>query len=180
MKLFFISDIHGSLYFLNEALGQFEKEGASHLVILGDELYHGARNPLPRDYNPKEVAARLNTFADKIIAIRGNCDSEVDEMVLNFPMMSTYSSVFLGDKRLFLTHGHVYGEQNLPKLADGDVFFYGHTHIPVAKKAGTVTIINPGSISLPKENNPNTYGVLDGNSFTVKKLDGTAFMQIDI
>jgi phosphoesterase, MJ0936 family len=180
MKLFFISDIHGSLYYLNEALERFAGEGASHIVILGDELYHGARNPLPRDYNPKEVASRLNALADKIIAIRGNCDSEVDEMVLDFPMMSTYSSILWGNKRLFLTHGHIYSEQNLPKLAAGDVFFYGHTHIPVAKKSGDIMIINPGSISLSKEGNPNTYGVLEGNSFTVKKLDGTEFMRIDI
>ena len=180
MKLFFISDIHGSLYYLNEALNQFEKEGASRIVILGDELYHGARNPLPRDYNPIEVTARLNTLADKIIAVRGNCDSEVDEMVLNYPMMSDYSTVLWGEKRLFLTHGHLFREQNLPPLANGDAFFYGHTHIPVAKKTGGFTSINPGSISLPKEGNPNTYGVLEDNSFTVKQLDGTPFMQVDI
>ena len=112
--------------------------------------------------------------------MRGNCDSEVDEMVLTFPMSAAYSFVLYNGKRLFLTHGHIYSEQNLPKLAAGDAFFYGHTHIPVAKKSGNITIINPGSISLPKENNPNTYGLLDGNTFTVKKLDGTPFMQIDI
>jgi len=180
MKIFFMSDIHGSLYFLKLAIDRYSQEAASHIVILGDVLYHGARNPLPRDYNPKEVAALLNTYSDKIIAVRGNCDSEVDEMVLTFPMFSTYSSVLYNDKRLFLTHGHIYSEQNMPKLCAGDTFFYGHTHIPKAEKSGDITIINPGSISIPKENNPNTYGILEDNVFTVKRIDGTMFMQIEI
>ncbi len=180
LKLFFISDIHGSLYYLKLALERLEQEKASHIIILGDELYHGARNPLTRDYNPKEVAVLLNAFSNKIIAVRGNCDSEVDEMVLTFPMTSTYSTLLIDGKRLFLTHGHIYGEQNMPKLSEGDAFIYGHTHIPVAKKAGGITVINPGSISLPKEGNPNTYGVLEDNIFTIKRLDGTEFMKIGL
>ncbi|HWQ41158.1 MAG TPA: phosphodiesterase, partial [Desulfosporosinus sp.] len=92
MKLFFISDIHGSLFYLRKALEDFQKEKADYIVILGDHLYHGARNPLPIEYNPKEVAQLLNKFSNRIIAVRGNCDSEVDEMVLEFPMMSTYST----------------------------------------------------------------------------------------
>jgi phosphoesterase, MJ0936 family len=180
MKLFFISDIHGSLYFLNKALERFKAEEASHIVILGDELYHGARNPLTRDYNPKAVAETLNTYAAKIIAVRGNCDSEVDEMVLKFPMTSTYSSILFENKRLFLTHGHIFNDKKLPPLSSGDVFFFGHTHIPVAKKENGITIINPGSISLPKEGNPNTYGVLENGTFYIKKLDGSVFKQIAI
>lgn len=180
MKLFFISDIHGSAYFLKQALELYMQEGASRLVILGDELYHGARNPLTRDYDPKEVAQLLNAHADRIIAVRGNCDSEVDEMVLDYPLGSAYSDVLWGEKRLFLTHGHIYNEEHLPPLADGDVFFYGHTHIPVAKKSGGITIINPGSISLPKEGNPNTCGVLEGNVFTIKYLDGKTIKTIEI
>lgn len=180
MKLFFISDIHGSLYYLNKALEKFKEENADYIIILGDELYHGARNPLTRDYNPKGVTSVLNSLADKIIAVRGNCDSEVDQMVIDFPITSTYSMVLYDNKRLFLTHGHIYNEDNLPKLSDGDVFIYGHTHIPVAKKANGITIINPGSISLPKENNPNSYGVLENGIFYIKDLDGNTFKQINI
>jgi len=160
MKLLFISDIHGSLYFAKMAIEAYEKERADYIVLLGDVLYHGARNPLPREYNPKETAGLLNGYADRIIAVRGNCDSEVDEMVLSFPIMSTYSSILCKGKRLFLTHGHIYNEDRLPKLMDGDVLIYGHTHIPKADKKEGIYIINPGSITLPKENHPNTYGVL--------------------
>lgn len=180
MKLFFMSDIHGSLYFLNKALERFKEEEADYIVILGDELYHGARNPLPKEYNPKRVTETLNRFADKIIAVRGNCDSEVDEMVINFPIMATYSTILYKNKRLFLTHGHIYNENNMPKLGDGSIFIYGHTHIPVAKKKDNIFIINPGSITLPKENNPHTYGVLEGDVFTIKDLEGNVFKEINI
>lgn len=180
MKLFFISDIHGSLYFLGKALERYEKENASHIIILGDELYHGPRNPLPKDYNPKEVAKILNSFSERIVAVRGNCDSEVDEMVLEFPMSSDYSFIFCGDKRLFLTHGHIYNPNNMPKISANDVFTFGHIHIPIAEKYNGITVINPGSISLPKEDNPNTYAVLEDNVFCIKKLDGTVFKQIEI
>lgn len=180
MKLFFMSDIHGSLFYLKEAIERFEKEGASHIIILGDELYHGPRNPLPQDYNPKEVADILNTYAEKIIAVRGNCDSEVDDMVLSYPIMSTYCYVLYEGRKLFLTHGHVYNDSNLPPLSPSDVFFFGHTHIPMAGKTNGITVINPGSISLPKENNPHTYGILENNIFLIKQLDGSVFKQIEI
>jgi len=108
MKLFFISDIHGSIYYLDRALARFKEENADYIVILGDHLYHGARNPLPKEYNPKKVTEVLNSYADKIISVRGNCDSEVDEMVIDFPIMATYSTVLYNNKRLFLTHGHIY------------------------------------------------------------------------
>ncbi len=180
MKLFFISDIHGSVHYLTKALERFEEEKANYIVILGDQLYHGARNPLPKEYNPKKVAEVLNSYSDKTIAVRGNCDSEVDEMVLNSPIMATYSTILYGNKRLFLTHGHIYNENNMPKLSDGDVFIYGHTHIPKAEKLGNIFIINPGSITLPKENNPHTYGVLDGDIFTIKDLEGNVFKEINM
>lgn len=180
MKIFFMSDIHGSLYYTKKALENFKKEKADFIVILGDELYHGARNPLPLEYNPKEVAEVLNEYADKIIAVRGNCDSEVDEMVLKFPMMTTFSMVLYNNRRVFLTHGHIYNEDNLPKLRDGDVFVYGHTHIPKAEKMGNIFIINPGSITFPKENNPNSYGVLEDNIFKIKDLDGKVFKEISL
>lgn len=178
MKLFFISDIHGSLHYLNKALEQYEKEAADYIIILGDELYHGARNPLPEGYNPKEVAVLLNSYADKIIAVRGNCDSEVDQMVLEFPVMSDYSTILYEGRRIFLSHGHIYGPDHLPILSSGDFFVYGHTHIPVAEKKEDIYVINPGSISMPKENNPNTYGILEGQAFQIKTLDGNVFKEI--
>ena len=180
MKLFFISDIHGSVYYLNKALERFEKEQADYLVILGDLLYHGARNPLPKEYEPKKVIELLNSLSDRIISVRGNCDSEVDQMVLDFPIMADYSTIFYEGKRLFLTHGHIYNEGNMPKLKDGDVFIHGHTHIPKAEKLDNIFFINPGSITLPKENNPHTYGILEGDIFTIKELDGSVFKEISI
>lgn len=180
MKLFFMSDIHGSLYYLNKALERFNDEKANYIVILGDELYHGARNPLPKEYNPKKVAETLNSLADKIIAVRGNCDSEVDEMVIDFPIMATYSTILYNNRRLFLTHGHIYNENNMPKLSDGDILLYGHTHIPKVEKKDSIFVINPGSITLPKEDNPHTYGVLEGDNFAIKDLDGNVFNEINI
>ncbi|KHD37062.1 phosphodiesterase [Clostridium acetobutylicum] len=180
MKIFFMSDIHGSLHYLEKALARFKEENADFIVILGDELYHGARNPLPLGYNPKAVSELLNSYSEQIIAIRGNCDSEVDEMVLTYPIMSTYSTILYKDKRLFLTHGHVYGEENLPQLRRGDVFLYGHTHVPVAKKKDDIYIINPGSISIPKENSPNSYAVFENDLFEIKDLAGNTFMKLNI
>lgn len=180
VKLFFVSDIHGSAYYLKKALQRFNEDGADYIVILGDELYHGARNPLPRDYNPKEVTALLNEYSSRIIAVRGNCDSEIDSVVLDFPMMSDYSVLFYNGRRLFLTHGHIYNEENMPKLKSGDAMLYGHTHVPRAEKVGDVFLINPGSITFPKENYPNSYGILKDNIFEIKNLDGKPFKRIEI
>ena len=121
MKLFIISDIHGSLYYLKKVMEIFGKENYDKLVILGDELYHGPRNPLPKDYSPKEVIEILNKYKDKIIAVRGNCDSEVDQMVLSYPIMSDYSMIYLGNKRVFLTHGHIYNIDNPLPMSEGDI-----------------------------------------------------------
>lgn len=178
MKLFFMSDIHGSAFYLKQALAAYERENASTIVILGDELYHGARNPLTEEYGPKEVTDLLNAHADHILAVRGNCDSEVDEMVLQYPLMSTYSILMHEGRRFFLTHGHVFNVNNLPPLSEGDVFCYGHTHVPKAEKQGKIYILNPGSITLPKENSPHTYGVLEGSTFTIKDLDGEVYKSV--
>lgn len=179
-KFFFISDIHGSAYYTRIALEKFKKENADYIVILGDELYHGARNPLPSGYNPKEVIHMLNEYSDKIIAIKGNCDSEVDQMVLNFPMMSQYSILVYDKRRLFLTHGHIYNEKNLPKLNRGDVFVYGHTHILKAEKKDSIYIVNPGSITFPKNNNRNSYAILENDVFKIKDLDGKLIKEIEL
>lgn len=178
MKLFFISDIHGSIYYLEKALEKFNNEKADYLVILGDALYHGPRNALPKEYNPKAVCELLNQYKDKIIAVRGNCDSEVDQMIINYPMMSDYSIILYNNKRLFLTHGHIFNKDNLPNLSENDVIIHGHTHVPVAEKLEKVFLINPGSISIPKENNPPSYGVLENNLFEIKDLDGVIFKQL--
>ncbi|AVP55473.1 phosphoesterase [Clostridium tetani] len=180
MKLFFISDIHGSSYYLEKVINIYEKEKADYLVILGDELYHGARNPLPKEYNPKKVAEILNKYKNKIIAVRGNCDSEVDQMVLNYPIMSDYSIILYNNRRLFLTHGHIYNKNNLPTISNGDVFIYGHTHVPLAERINNIFIINPGSITFPKENTPHCYGILENNTFKIKTLDGEVFKEINI
>jgi len=178
LKLFFISDIHGSLYYLNKAIEAFHMEKAEQIVILGDALYHGPRNPLPKDYNPKEVASILNSLKEKIIAVRGNCDSEVDQMVIEYPMMADYSFILCNNRRIFLTHGHIFNVDNPPKLTGNDVLVHGHTHIPVAEKTKDFYLINPGSISLPKENNPHTYGVLENDKFEIKDFQGNIIKSI--
>ena len=177
MKLLFISDIHGSLKYANKAIEVYKNESCDYLIISGDILYHGARNPLPEEYNPKEVANLLNQHATNIIAVRGNCDSEVDEMVLQFPIKAEYNSFFYNGRRIFITHGHIYNEENMPPLNPGDVFVYGHTHILKAEKKGEIIVINPGSITNPKENNPNTYCILEDNVFRVKTFEGEVFRE---
>lgn len=179
MKLFIISDIHGSLYYLKKVMEIFEKENYDKLVILGDELYHGPRNPLPKDYSPKEVIEILNKYKDKIIAVRGNCDSEVDQMVLNYPIMSDYSMIYLGNKRVFLTHGHIYNIDNPLPMSEGDILLYGHFHIPMIEKKDERYFFNPGSISLPKNNSKHSFAILDETKFQIKDLDENILMEIN-
>lgn len=177
-KIFIISDLHGSLLYTKKALDFYQREGANYIVLLGDQLYHGPRNPLPLEYNPKEVASLLNKHKNYIIAVRGNCDSEVDQMLLEYPIMSDYSIILYNKYRLFITHGHLYNNENIPNFLDkGDVLIYGHTHIFNAEKKGDVILINPGSVSLPKENKPNTYCILYKNTFTIKDLEGNIMDQ---
>ncbi len=180
MKIMFISDIHGSKKYAKIGLEKFKEEGATHLVLLGDLMYHGPRNPLPEEYDPKEVAELLNQHKDKIIAIRGNCDSEVDQMLLEFPMMSDYTEIMLENYKIFATHGHIYHKENMPHLNKGDVFIHGHIHLPVAEVFNEVVYLNPGSITLPKENNKNSYGILVENTFSIKDLDGNVIKSIKI
>ena len=179
MKLFIISDIHGSLYYLKKVMEIFGKENYDKLVILGDELYHGPRNPLPKDYSPKEVIEILNKYKDKIIAVRGNCDSEVDQMVLSYPIMSDYSMIYLGNKRVFLTHGHIYNIDNPLPMSEGDILLYGHLHIPMIEKKGERYFFNSGSISLPKNNSNHSFAILDETKFQIKDLDENILMEIN-
>ena len=154
MKLMFASDIHGSLPATERVLSLFAQSGAQWLVILGDVLNHGPRNALPEGYAPAQVAEKLNPFASRIIAVRGNCDSEVDQMLLHFPLTAPWQQVLLENSRLFLTHGHLFGPVILPSLGAGGVWVYGHTHFPGAEKGGEFYRVNRGSVSIPKGGYP--------------------------
>jgi len=170
MKFLIVSDIHGSLKYAQRAIEIFKEEACDQIICLGDVLYHGPRNPLPEAYNPKEVALLLNDYKDKIIGVRGNCDSEVDQMVLDFPMMADHQSLFIDGRRIFLTHGHLYHRDKMPKLSTGDVFIHGHYHIPMTDVLEGVYYLNPGSITLPKNNSVNSYAILEEGCFTIKDL----------
>ena len=176
MKMLFASDIHGSAFFCRQLLDIYRKSGAARLVLLGDILYHGPRNDLPREYAPREVISMLNPLKDQIYAVRGNCDTEVDQMVLQFPILADYALLSIEGKTLYATHGHVFNQDSLPPMQDGDILIHGHTHLLKAEKMetdiGTVAILNPGSVSIPKGGNPNTYAILENGIFTIKTLDG--------
>ncbi len=167
MKLLIASDIHGSAKWCRKMLDAFKNEGADKLVLLGDILYHGPRNPLPDEYAPQKVFEMLNPLSDKIIAVRGNCDSEVDQMVLSFNVSSDYAEIFDGGKKITLSHGH----RLVPPLGEGDVYITGHTHVPlnVVEKEGYLHL-NPGSVSLPKENSAHGYILYDNGEFIFKTL----------
>ena len=178
MKVFVISDIHGCLDSANIIDEAFKFHNCDIVLCLGDILYHGPRNDLPVNHNPKQVIPILNKYKNKIIAIRGNCDSEVDQMVLEFPMLSNENIFYLGNRKVFASHGHIYGPSNLPSLNENDVFIFGHVHLPIAKKENDYFILNPGSASLPKENHPKTYGVLDDNGFNIYTFDHKVYLSI--
>ena len=164
------SDIHGSAYYCRKMLDAFAHEQADRLLLLGDFLYHGPRNDLPKDYNPKEVIAMLNPLKQSLLCVRGNCDTEVDQMVLEFPILSDYCLLEINGKTIFATHGHIYNPDHLPPLKDGDILLNGHTHIPANQNMGTYTYVNPGSISIPKNGSGHGYMILE-NDFVWKELD---------
>lgn len=171
MKLMIASDIHGSAYYCRKLTEAYKRENADRLLLLGDILYHGPRNDLPKDYNPKEVIALLNPMKQELLCVRGNCDTEVDQMVLEFPLLADYCLLELDGQTVFATHGHQYNPQNLPMLKNGDILLNGHTHIPANQKMGTYTYMNPGSVSIPKENSAHGYMIYD-KKFIWKDLDG--------
>ena len=182
MKLMIASDIHGSAYYCRKMLDAYKREGADRLLLLGDILYHGPRNDLPKDYNPKEVIAMLNPLKDQIYAVRGNCDTEVDQMVLQFPILADYALLVLDGKTFYATHGHVFNQDHLPPMQDGDILVHGHTHLLKAEKVETEcgTILNPGSVSIPKGGNPNTYAILENGVFTIYSLDGEVVKELKL
>ena len=181
MKLLIASDIHGSAFYCRKLLEAFEKENADRMLILGDILYHGPRNDLPKDYAPKEVIAMLNPLKDRLFCVRGNCDTEVDQMVLEFPVLADYAVIALGDKLIYATHGHNYNEEKLPPLADGDILFCGHTHVPKINRHEKYIYMNTGSVSIPKENSPHSYVIYENGKFEWKNLEtGEGYMDLEV
>ena len=175
MKWMIASDLHGSGYYCRKMLEAFEREGADRLFLLGDLLYHGPRNDLPREYAPKEVIPLLNGKKEKLLCVRGNCDAEVDQMVLEFPVLADYAVLPVGQRLIYATHGHIYHVKNLPPLAPGDVLLHGHTHVPAWTEFGQGNLyLNPGSVSIPKENSPHSYMTLEGNTMQWKELESSA------
>ena len=172
MKYVIASDIHGSAYWCNQLLAAFANEGADKLILLGDLLYHGPRNPFPDDYSPQKVFTALNAIKDKILCVRGNCDSEVDQMVLEFPILADYALLSVQKKTLFLTHGHLFNAENPPLLKAGDLLFNGHFHTPCKQDLPNGgTYINCGSVSLPKPEMPHSYLVLEEDTLYFKDLE---------
>lgn len=172
MKILIASDIHGSAYYCRRMLEAYEREGADRLLLLGDILYHGPRNDLPREYAPKEVITLLNQRRDEIYGVRGNCEAQVDQMVLQFPVLADYCLIPLKGKMIYATHGHIYNENNLPPMKEGDVLLHGHTHVLKAERQEKYFLLNPGSVSIPKEGNVPSYAVLEEGVFAIKDLQG--------
>lgn len=173
------SDIHGSAFYCEKMVERFKAEGACRLLLLGDILYHGPRNALPGEYDPKRVIEMLGEIKDSIISVRGNCDTEVDQMVLPFPVLADYALIDTGNFVMFATHGHKYNEDNLPPLKAGDVLLNGHTHVPKAVRHENYVFINPGSVSIPKSNSPHSYIVLEGKTFVWKDIDGVEYNRFE-
>lgn len=176
MKWLIASDIHGSAYYCRQLIEAFRREDADRLLLLGDILYHGPRNDLPREYAPKEVISILNEMKDKILCVRGNCDTEVDQMVLDFPIMADYAILSVENRLIYATHGHKYNTAALPPLQSGDILLHGHTHIPAWEPFGTENLyLNPGSVSIPKEHSAHSYMTLCGSEICWKTLDGETY-----
>ena len=181
MKWLIASDIHGSALYCGQLLEAYRREGAERLLLLGDILYHGPRNDLPEGYAPKTVIEQLDPLKDEIRCVRGNCDAEVDQMVLDFPIMADYETFKVGERLLFATHGHLFNTENPPALTAGDILLHGHTHVPACEDvSGRFLYVNPGSVSIPKEGSPHSYLVFDGKRFEWKKLDGTVYKRFEL
>lgn len=176
MKYMIASDIHGSAYYCAEMLLAFEREKADRLLLLGDLLYHGPRNDLPRDYSPKDVSALLNEKKSRLFCVHGNCDSEVDQMVLEFPILADYCLLPAGERLVVATHGHVYNTAALPPMQRGDILLHGHTHVPAWDPFGEENLyLNPGSVSIPKDGSAHGYMTLEDACFLWKDLSGAVY-----
>ncbi len=184
MKLLIASDIHGSAYWCERLLTKYEESKADRILLLGDILYHGPRNDLPKEYDPKRVIAMLNPLKNKIYAVRGNCEAEVDQMVLDFPVLAEYALLVVDGVNVFATHGHIHNEETLPPLSDGDVLLQGHTHLLKAERRTGDGVsfyhLNPGSVSIPKGGNPNTYAILEDGRFTIFNFNDEPIAEMDL
>ncbi len=179
MKLLIASDIHGDIESTRILINAFEENKCDKILLLGDILYHGPRNNLPGKYAPKEVTELLNEYKDKMLCVRGNCDTEVDQMVLKFPVMADYAIVCSDGLTMYATHGHVYNELTPPPMSDGDILLHGHTHVIKNESFGNGNrYINPGSITLPKENHPRSYIIYENRAFTVFDHSGAEVNRI--
>ncbi len=176
MKLMIASDTHGSAHYCRYLMEALEDEQPDRLILLGDLLYHGPRNDLPRDYAPKEAAAMLNDISDMVLCVRGNCDSEVDQMMLDFPILADYAYVYADGQAFFATHGHIFSEDAPPKLSAGDILLCGHTHVPKFQRHKGYTYVNCGSVSIPKENTPHSYMTFENRVLSWKHLNGNVYM----
>ncbi len=180
MKYLIASDLHGSAYYCEKLTEAYEREGADRLLLLGDLLYHGPRNDLPREYAPKRVIDLLNARKNEILAVRGNCEAEVDQMVLAFPVLADYCLLNVGKRLIFATHGHVFNAGNLPPLQPGDVLLHGHTHVPTCEDKNGILVLNPGSVSIPKQNTPHGYMTLEDGRFRWVTLEGEVYRTLDL
>ncbi len=181
MKLMIASDIHGSASFCGQLLEAYRHEKAHRMLLLGDILYHGPRNDLPENYAPKEVISMLNENSKELFCVRGNCDGEVDQMVLKFPIMAEYAIFCMGGRMIYATHGHHHNPQTPPPLKKGDILLNGHTHVPKCEPFGENLYLNPGSVSIPKENSYRGYIIYDDEKeeiITFHKLDGTVWKTV--
>lgn len=180
MKWLIASDLHGSARYCEALLNAFRREQADRMMLLGDLLYHGPRNDLPKEYDTRAVTAMLNGVRERLLCVRGNCDAEVDQMVLEFPIMADYCFLSIDGLCIFATHGHSYGPDNPPPLGEGEFLLCGHTHLPVRRKCGSFTYLNPGSLSLPKEGTPHSYMTLENGRFIWHDLlAGTPFQPLN-
>lgn len=180
MKLMIASDLHGSAKYAAAVRDIYQKEQADKLILLGDLLYHGPRNDLPEGYAPKEVIAILNGMKTELLCVRGNCDAEIDQMVLEFPIRADYMALWLEGHMVFVTHGHLYNEENLPPLQKGDILLHGHTHLRVMADRGAYVFLNPGSVSLPKGDGIHSYMIYENGVFTTKNLDGRVLETLEL
>ena len=180
-RILIASDIHGDANTAERLVEIYKASGAEKLLLLGDILYHGPRNDLPAGYAPKRVIELLNPLKNEILAVRGNCDTEVDQMVLSFPILADYAYLSLDGLRIFATHGHKFNTDSLPPLAKGDILLHGHTHVPVAIEFGEDNLyINPGSLSIPKESSPKSYILYENGVFSFRTLDGEEYKRYSV
>ena len=180
MKLMIASDIHGSYLYCEKMLEAYRREGAEKLILLGDLLYHGPRNDLPEGYAPKKVIELLNGHKQEILCVAGNCEAPVDQMVLEFPVLADYGILYVEGRMVFFTHGHVHNEEHLPMLKAGDILLHGHTHVPALEKREGYIYLNPGSVSIPKENSAHSYMTYEEGVFSLKELGGEVIRELSI